>query len=630
MPISLLSDTSYLGFYYYFILFFSNAFNLILFTNFTALFGVRWEVIFIFIHFYPFGKFKNFYRQFFLFFFFFFFLQYRMHPEICRFPSLHFYDRKLLNGDKMSSKSAPFHEIEGLGPYVFYDIVDGQERRGKNSGALSLYNEHEADAAVEVLRFFKKRYSNRFKYIAFQEEVHKLHYKPLFLLLLIFYLDILLRYPSEFVGGKIGIITPYKSQLSLLRSRFSSAFGSSVIDDMEFNTVDGFQGREVDILILSTVRAGDPGTSALGINSSSIGFVADVRRMNVALTRAKLSLWILGNARTLQTNHNWAALIKNAKERNLVISVKTPYKSMFKTAFCKNAAPIILDKHSRQHKHVEKAKDVSQHAKQNESIAKQTIERKMKYVGCADHSQKRGIGDEKDFLAIRENIPSTGRSARDECKFPVKTDSSSSVTNGSNRTSEDVKRAISGKQVTDGGRKGKESSEKKVSLGNTHISKRKDKFENYRSNLDRSERESGDSQNLLKTQVSKRLKKSSDGDRSQKNQEVAIPLPESSLKERDANDGDKVPSQTGTAEDLIAKRKKQRDAVDAILYSSLISSKKSETSMKPLPAKRPFSSSSNVSGGIKPSKTRKGMEGIPLNCSILGIIHLYIFSNIGK
>ncbi|XP_075666212.1 uncharacterized protein LOC142636030 isoform X1 [Castanea sativa] len=495
--------------------------------------------------------------------------QYRMHPEICRFPSLHFYDRKLLNGDKMSSKSAPFHEIEGLGPYVFYDIVDGQEHRGKNSGALSLYNEHEADAAVEVLRFFKK------------------------------------RYPSEFVGGRIGIITPYKSQLSLLRSRFSSAFGSSVIDDMEFNTVDGFQGREVDILILSTVRAGDPSTSALGINSSSIGFVADVRRMNVALTRAKLSLWILGNARTLQTNRNWAALIKNAKERNLVISVKTPYKSMFKTAFCKNAAPGISDKHSRQHKHAEKAKDASQHAKQNESIAKQTIEMKMKYVGCADHSKKRGIGDEKDFPAIRENIPSTGRSARDECKFPVKTDSSSSVTNGSNRTSEDVKSSISGKQVTDGGRKGKESSEKKVSLGNTHISKRKDKFENSRSNLDHSERESGDSQNLLKSQVSKRLKKSSDGDRSQKNQEVAIPLPEGSFKERDANDGDKVPSQTGTAEDLIAKRKKQRDAVDAILYSSLISSKKSETSMKPLPAKRPFSSSSNVSGGIKPSKTRK-------------------------
>lgn len=81
-----------------------------------------------------------------------------MHPEICRFPSLYFYDSKLLNGNQMSNISAPFHEIEGLGPYIFFDIVDGRELHGKNSGALSLYNEHEADAAVEVLRFFKKRY----------------------------------------------------------------------------------------------------------------------------------------------------------------------------------------------------------------------------------------------------------------------------------------------------------------------------------------------------------------------------------------------------------------------------------------------------------------------------------------
>lgn len=97
-----------------------------------------------------------------------------MHPEICWFPSRHFYDRKLLNGDNMSSKSAAFHEIKGLGPYVFYDIVDGQEHRGKNSGALSLYNEHEADAAVEVLRFFKKRYSKDVEYIVFQPNVTSL------------------------------------------------------------------------------------------------------------------------------------------------------------------------------------------------------------------------------------------------------------------------------------------------------------------------------------------------------------------------------------------------------------------------------------------------------------------------
>lgn len=84
--------------------------------------------------------------------------QYRMHPEICRFPSFHFYDGKLLNGDQMSSKAASFHETRALGPYVFFDIIDGQEQHGKNSATLSLYNECEAAAAVEVLKFFRKRY----------------------------------------------------------------------------------------------------------------------------------------------------------------------------------------------------------------------------------------------------------------------------------------------------------------------------------------------------------------------------------------------------------------------------------------------------------------------------------------
>lgn len=51
--------------------------------------------------------------------------------------------------------------------------------------------------------------------------------------------------------------------------------------------------------------------------------------MNVALTRAKISLWIVGNARTLQTNFHWATLVQNAKERNLFISVTKPYDSLF-------------------------------------------------------------------------------------------------------------------------------------------------------------------------------------------------------------------------------------------------------------------------------------------------------------
>lgn len=115
----------------------------------------------------------------------------------------------------------------------------------------------------------------------------------------------------------------------MLRSRFSTTFGPEVASDTEFNTVDGFQGREVDILLLSTVRASGSSYESPQSNSTGIGFVADVRRMNVALTRAKFSLWIVGNARTLQINVNWAALIEHSKERNLFMSVARPYKLIF-------------------------------------------------------------------------------------------------------------------------------------------------------------------------------------------------------------------------------------------------------------------------------------------------------------
>ncbi|KAK6915211.1 DNA2/NAM7 helicase-like, C-terminal [Dillenia turbinata] len=122
---------------------------------------------------------------------------------------------------------------------------------------MSLYNECEADAAVELLKGFKR------------------------------------RYPSEFAGGRIGIITPSKRQLSFLRSWFSNAFGSSITADREFNTVDGFQGREVDVLLLSMVRAADTSSDSGGKNPTTIGFVADIRRMNFASTIARLSLWNL-------------------------------------------------------------------------------------------------------------------------------------------------------------------------------------------------------------------------------------------------------------------------------------------------------------------------------------------------
>lgn len=250
--------------------------------------------------------------------------QYRMHPEICKFPSAHFYDNQLRDGGPMKTKrTALFHENSFLGPYVFYDVVDGREESGRSIRSQSLRNESEVEVALEILKFLN------------------------------------LRYPQEFQPERIGIITPYKQQLKELRLQVTNEFGPSIAGKMEFNTVDGFQGREVDMLIFSTVRASSEDKKLSTSESGGIGFVSDVRRMNVALTRAKFSLWIVGNARTLQRSPHWEALLKNVKERKLFFSAKKPYKSLFPNALLGFSAKSCLytassanqasPKHSRGH-----------------------------------------------------------------------------------------------------------------------------------------------------------------------------------------------------------------------------------------------------------------------------------------
>ncbi|KAF8908974.1 AAA domain-containing protein [Gymnopilus junonius] len=107
---------------------------------------------------------------------------------------------------------------------------------------------------------------------------------------------------------RVGVVSMYKAQIRTLRQLFSERFGKSILTKVDFNTVDGFQGQEKDIIILSCVRAG-PGLQ-------SVGFLSDVRRMNVALTRAKSSLFILGHAPTLErSDGTWAQIVQDARSR---------------------------------------------------------------------------------------------------------------------------------------------------------------------------------------------------------------------------------------------------------------------------------------------------------------------------
>jgi superfamily I DNA and/or RNA helicase len=82
-----------------------------------------------------------------------------MHPEICAFPSSHFYDNQLQNGLSMeASRKAVFHENKHFGPYVVFDVVDGYERVKRGSGSQSLCNEAEVDVALAIFQNLKARY----------------------------------------------------------------------------------------------------------------------------------------------------------------------------------------------------------------------------------------------------------------------------------------------------------------------------------------------------------------------------------------------------------------------------------------------------------------------------------------
>ncbi|EYU21195.1 hypothetical protein MIMGU_mgv1a000059mg [Erythranthe guttata] len=453
--------------------------------------------------------------------------QYRMHPDICRFPSLHFYEGKLLNGYQMSDKAASFHETLCLGPYVFFDIIDGQELRGKTAASMSLYNESEADAAVELLRYFKK------------------------------------SYPSEFFGGRIGIITPYKRQLSLLRSRFSSAFGSSIAAEMEFNTIDGFQGREVDILLLSTVRASGSCADTPRASSNNLGFVADVRRMNVALTRAKLSLWIFGNARTLQTNQSWEALVVDAKERNLIVSGRKPYSSIYK-----------------------------------KKTVKHSSQRKRKCTGTILESVCSGEGASPSAKSAAKDVT---KRAREGTEFSALQEVASGVSsNSDNKVFKGTMSKFEENQEKNNKSWAHKNNDKEINVVEADVRKGKDK-----DNVRRHAPNTGKSKSRIQEHPSPVADKMrSKTNKHGKLQEVKMGASSSECSFK--VDAEKEASnQVKMLKDSNMERKQQREAVDALLSSALISSKKS-ASLPKSSVKRTLPTTNTSVHPVRPQKRKNG------------------------
>merc|ERR1712141_220404 len=91
---------------------------------------------------------------------------------------------------------------------------------------------------------------------------------------------------------------------------------------VSIKTVDGFQGSEKDVIIISCVRSFAKETPSSNIGGG-IGFLSDEKRLNVALTRARFSLYIVGNLETLKVNTMWRSLLEDATERGVVENVKS-------------------------------------------------------------------------------------------------------------------------------------------------------------------------------------------------------------------------------------------------------------------------------------------------------------------
>jgi len=191
--------------------------------------------------------------------------QYRMHPTIREFPSSRFYENRLEDGCSSSERppAAGFLWPDWDKPVAFVP-VHGSEMEEESGSSRS--NMDEAAVVVQVVN------------------------------------DLLL--PGDLSPEDIGVISPYAGQVRLIRSMIEDT-----IEGLEVKSVDGYQGREKEIIVLSTVRANENG---------KVGFLSNYRRLNVALTRAKRGLIVIGDDRTLRNDHTWASWLDWINESNLM------------------------------------------------------------------------------------------------------------------------------------------------------------------------------------------------------------------------------------------------------------------------------------------------------------------------
>ncbi|KAG2435081.1 hypothetical protein HXX76_007168 [Chlamydomonas incerta] len=200
-------------------------------------------------------------------------VQYRMHPCLSEFPSNTFYEGTLQNGTGMGERrlaGVDFPWPNPDKPMMFWVQLGAEEI---SASGTSYLNRTEAAAVEKVVT----------------------------------------RFLQNGMGpGQIGVITPYEGQRAHVVSVMvrNGTARQDLYKEIEVSSVDAFQGREKDIIVLSCVRSNE---------HSSIGFLSDPRRLNVALTRARFGLVVLGNPRVLSRQPLWNSLLQYFKEHGCLV-----------------------------------------------------------------------------------------------------------------------------------------------------------------------------------------------------------------------------------------------------------------------------------------------------------------------
>ena len=195
-------------------------------------------------------------------------VQYRMNSKIMNFSNAQFYDSQLVAAEEVMNWELPKGDVQ---PVVFIDTAGAGFEEEVNAETLSKFNSGEYFILREhFLQFVNTLSEND------------------------------LEMPS------IGIITPYRAQINHIKDEFLTDEKCAPFEEfITINTIDGFQGQERDVIYISLVRSND---------KSEIGFLSDYRRMNVAMTRARKQLIVIGDSSTIGNDSFYANFIKYVED----------------------------------------------------------------------------------------------------------------------------------------------------------------------------------------------------------------------------------------------------------------------------------------------------------------------------